>query len=86
VAKLQDLKFYPRDEVENQRLVLYVDRVIGEINPMFRSELEEAADFFQSSMAMGDREVFAEARNRLLITLSQLGFTYDENQDAAGHE
>ena len=36
IRRLQSLKFYPRDDVENQRLVLYSERIVGEISPFQR--------------------------------------------------
>ena len=78
IERLSKIKFYPRDRVENQRLALYCGRVVGEVPPVQREQLEEALDLFESSMSSGDRELFAHARAGLLMVLSQLGFGYEE--------
>ncbi|WP_339731046.1 molecular chaperone HscC [uncultured Gimesia sp.] len=79
VQKLQKLKFYPRDDVKNQHLVRYAERVIGEVSPFQREELEAAIDFFEQSMASGEREWFESARESLLFALSALNFDYRED-------
>lgn len=79
-AKMQAIKFYPRDEVHNQHLILYAERVIGEINMHQRGELEEALDSFEAALESGDREVYLHARQGLLIVLSGLGFPVEEDQ------
>jgi molecular chaperone HscC len=77
VARMQELKFYPRDDLQNRHLVLFAERVIGEVNPYQREELEQALDSFEASLESGDKDVFESARQGLLITLSQLGFPAD---------
>lgn len=81
VRKMQELKFYPRDDVHNQRLVLFCERIVGEVSPMQRDELEQALDMFEHAMASGERELFEHARQGLLITLSSLGFEFDESSE-----
>jgi len=81
VEKLQALKFYPRDDVVNRRLVLFCERVVGEISPLQRGNLEEAIDVFEQAMSSGEREFFESSRAGLLVFLSQLGFEYDESTD-----
>ena len=78
IERLSKIKFYPRDRVENQRLALYCERVVGEVPPAHREQLEEALDLFERSMSSGDRELFAHARAGLLMVLSQLGFGYED--------
>ncbi len=78
IAKMQDLKFYPRDDVANQRLVLFCERMVGEVSPFHRDQLESAIDFFEHAMSSGDVEAFDSAKGHLLITLSQLGIEYHE--------
>lgn len=73
IERMQDLKFYPRDQIENQRLVLFVERVIGEISPIHRTEVEQALDMFEQAMASGDRDLFESTRQGLLMMLSSLG-------------
>lgn len=81
VKKMQKLKFYPRDDIHNQRLVLFCERVVGEVSPMQRDDLENALDMFEHAMASGEREFFEHARQGLLMMLSSLGFEYDESAD-----
>ncbi|MDB4802493.1 molecular chaperone HscC [bacterium] len=73
VNRMQSLKFYPRDQVENQRLVLLVERVIGEVSPMHREDIEQALDMFEQAMASGDRDFFETTKQGLLMMLSSLG-------------
>ncbi len=81
VKKMQAVKFYPRDEIENQRLLRYCERLVGEISPMQREQLESAIDSWEQAMNSGDRDFFQNARHGLLITLSQLGFDYESQDD-----
>lgn len=80
VEKMQSIKFYPRDELENQRLLRFCERIIGEVNPMQRSNLESALDIWEHSMSSGDRDFFQNAKSGLLLVLSSLGFPYDDAQ------
>lgn len=82
IEQLNSIKFYPRDELENQRLVLFCERMVGEVSPFHREQLEMSIDMFESAMASGNREVFQSMRDRLLITLSNLGIEYNE-EDAS---
>jgi molecular chaperone HscC len=77
IVRMQKLKFYPRDDLENQHLLQFAERVVGEVNRHQRDELEEAIDQFEASMQSGDKEQFDYARQALLITLSSLGFSLD---------
>lgn len=78
IKQLDSIKFYPRDDLENQRLVLFCERMVGEVSPFHREELETSIDMFESAMASGNREVFQSMKDRLLITLSNLGIEYNE--------
>lgn len=80
VKKLQAIKFYPRDEERNKRLVLFCERAVGEVGRHQRETLEEALDVFEQAMSSGKRELFADARHGLLIVLSQLGIEYVEDE------
>jgi molecular chaperone HscC len=77
VSRLQQLKFYPRDDIENQRLVLFAERIVGEVTPYDREQLEEAIDMFENALASRDPESFDAARTELLSTIEQLGFDYE---------
>lgn len=81
VARMQHVKFYPRDDAENRRLVLFAERIVGEISPQQRSTVDEAIDAFEQAMSSGDRELFAVARDGLLMVLASMGFHYDEQGD-----
>ncbi|MBW3540603.1 MAG: Hsp70 family protein, partial [Planctomycetes bacterium] len=86
IKNLQKLKFYPRDDIRNRRLVLFCERMVGEVAPFLRNELEEAIDVFENAMASGDREYFKFAREGLLTTLSRLGLTWDEDLAETGDD
>lgn len=78
ISRMQALKFYPRDDLNNRRLVLFCERIVAEVSPWQRERLEEAIDQFEQAMSAGDRELFRSVRQGLLITLSELGFEYGE--------
>jgi len=78
VARIQALKFYPRDDLKNQHLLQFAERVIGEVGMHQRDELEEALDSFEMALESGDRERFEYARQGLLVVLSSLGFPHEE--------
>lgn len=84
VAKLQALKFYPRDDVVNHHLLAHAERVVGEVAISYRSDLEEAVDVFQRALFKSDRSMFAEIRKMLLIKLSAMGFPFDGVVDIDG--
>jgi molecular chaperone HscC len=86
VAKMQLLKFYPRDDIENQRLLRFCERVIGEIEPRSRPDLEAAVDAWERSMNSGDQEFFQNIRAGLLLLLQELGFKYDAHGRDEFHE
>ncbi len=81
VKRMQAVKFYPRDELENQRLLRYCERLVGEVSPMHREQLESAIDVLESAMSSGDREFFDRAREGLLIVLSHLGYSFDHEEE-----
>ena len=81
VTRMKELKFYPREDLSNQKLLLYCERVIGEISPQQRNSLEEAIALFEQAIHTSDRELFDHSREGLLLILSALGFGYDEPHD-----
>jgi len=83
IRNLSKLKFYPRDDERNQHLLLFCERVLGEINPHFRPQLEEAIDGFEQGLSAGDPQVFEHYRHGLLLMLSSLGIEYSEHNDSA---
>lgn len=76
VSNIQKLKFYPRDDKENQRLLLYAERIVGEIDKFRREVLESAIDRYEYGLSSGDKDIFLECRTSLLMTLSELGAPY----------
>ncbi len=77
IENLQRLKFYPREDVENRRLLLFAERVLGQISPYQRESLESAVDAYESALHDTEREWFDVARNALLQTLSALDHPFD---------
>src|SRR5690606_10381255 len=57
IQKLQSLKYYPREDLKNQRLLRFCERVVGEISPYHRDQLEAAIDSFEAAMAAGEKEL-----------------------------
>ncbi|MFN9370576.1 MAG: Hsp70 family protein [Planctomycetaceae bacterium] len=78
VERMRQVKFYPRDQLENQRLLQYCERLVGEVAPQDRATLEEALDVFEQGLSSGNREVFAASRSTLLQVLALLGFEAPE--------
>ncbi len=76
VERLQQLKFYPREDLEAQRLARFCERMLGELHPSQREHLEQTLDMYEDVMARGDRESFDAARTTLLMVLSSLGIEY----------
>jgi len=79
---LQRLKFYPRENVENQRLLLFAERVLGQVSPYERSSLEEALDGYERAFRDTDPVLFEAAQAQLLQTLSALKHPYDGGNSA----
>ncbi|TWT59584.1 Hsp70 family protein [Rubinisphaera italica] len=78
VKKLENIKFYPRDEAQHQRLLQFSERVLGEIAPDERQQFEEIIDSYEQAMSSGDREFFFEVRSFLIARLNEIGFPYEE--------
>jgi molecular chaperone HscC len=76
LKKMQGIKFYPRDDAENQNLLRFCERVIGEIEPRHRAELESVVDQWERSMSIREPEFFREAKDGLLAYLESIGFPY----------
>ena len=81
VEKLQQLKYYPREDLGNQKLLRYCERLVGEVSPFHREQLEAAIDSFEMAMGQGDRESVEYAQQGLLQTLSMLGFDVQDDND-----
>lgn len=74
VERMRQLKYYPREDQESQRLLRYAEQCVGEVSPYQRDQLEAAIDSFEASIASADREVVESNRETLLLILSSLGF------------
>ena len=83
VKKLQDLKFYPREQLDGQRLLRFCNRAIGEVSPLHREQLEMAIAGFEAAMQGTDREEYEHSHKSLLMTLSALGLDYRDSEDDA---
>lgn len=81
IKRMAELKFYPRDDLGNTRLLLYCERLIGEVSPQHRDTLEHAISMFENAMHTSDRESFDHSKHALLMTLSAMGFGYDDSND-----
>ena len=81
VEKLQKLKYYPREDLENQNLLRLSERVVGEVSPLQREQLESAIDSFENAMSEGDLEHVEYTKIGLLQVLSLLGY---ESESADG--
>lgn len=84
LQRIQKLKFYPRDDIRQKNLLLFAERVIGEISPYQRNELESALDQFEHALDGGDRDNFEHTKQGLLIVLSALGYPYEEDTSLGG--
>ncbi len=79
VRQIQKLKFYPRDELGNQRLLRFTEGVLKELDPQARCDLELGLDMFEAAMNSGDRSCFAEVKELLLAQLEQLAFPFSDD-------
>jgi len=77
VRKLQKVKFYPRDFLENRLLLSYGERLLGELPTELREELNQMLDIYENGMRSGDRKLFEQSRQQLLVWLGSRGFPYD---------
>ena len=77
LKKMQEIKFYPRDDSVNRKLLLFSERMVGEVSPYHRESLEMAIDQFEQGMSSGDRETFESTRQNLISILAELGISYD---------
>ncbi|MCA9234209.1 MAG: Hsp70 family protein [Planctomycetales bacterium] len=78
--RLQQLKYYPREDMANQRLLRLSERIVGEIASFHRQQLEEAIDSFEAAMNSSDQELVAGARATLEYILSALGYSVPQDK------
>ncbi|MFT4646862.1 MAG: molecular chaperone HscC [Glaciecola sp.] len=82
--KMAALKFYPRDDLENRRLLHFGETVIKELNSHQRGQLEHVLDSFETALDAGDKSRFKVIRQELLICLSGLGFPLPDASQGRG--
>lgn len=75
--RIRELKFYPREDLANQQLARYAERMLGELHPTQREQLDRAIDAFEAAMNRADRNEFTAARQQLMMCLSSLGLDPD---------
>lgn len=78
VRAMQELKFYPRDQLANRELLHFAERIVGEVATFQREALEDAVDYYEHSLHAGEPELFERARQELILVLTGLGFPYGE--------
>lgn len=71
------MKFYPREDLANQQLARFAERMLGELHPTQREQLDSALDGFEAALNRANREEFAAAKQHLLMCLSALGLDPD---------
>ena len=71
--RIDQLKFYPREDLAAQQLARYAERVLGELHPTQRDQLDHVLDAYEAAMNRADREEFAAAQEMLMMCLSALG-------------
>jgi molecular chaperone HscC len=81
VRKLQKIKFYPRDQLENQLLLRYCERLLGELPVDLREDLDSLLDLFEHGLRSGDRSIFEESKTQLGVWLSSHGFPYEDPKE-----
>ncbi|MEI8213739.1 MAG: Hsp70 family protein [Planctomycetota bacterium] len=81
VRKLQKIKFYPRDQLENQLLLRYCERLLGELPVDLREDLDSLLDLFEHGLRSGDPSMFAESKTHLEVWLSSHGFPYEDPKE-----
>jgi molecular chaperone HscC len=76
IRKLQSLKYYPREDLSKQRLLRFCERLVGEVSPFQRPQLEEAIDGFELALNSGEATHVEFAQQGLLEILSLLGHEF----------
>lgn len=86
IARMQALKSCPRDEVANRQLLLFAEKLVGEVNKEERKALEQALDQFEQALDERDQGQFQHTRQGLLLVLESLGFRYEEHHGNEIHD
>lgn len=77
-AKLQALKLYPREKLENQRLLAFATAALRELGPERRAQLEHALDEYERWYRENGGPAFDDARALLIAVLERVGVPYRE--------
>jgi molecular chaperone HscC len=78
LERLQTLKYYPREDMANQQLLRYAERMVGEVSPFDRPRVEEAVDMFEHALNSSDRHEVEAARDTLMQIFSSMGLPMEE--------
>ncbi len=78
IHRLQTLKFYPREDLQYQRLLRFCERILGELNREGRRVLDQAIDAYEEAIASSNRLECEQAGNALRATLRSLGIEYED--------
>ncbi|MEM8943770.1 MAG: molecular chaperone HscC [Planctomycetota bacterium] len=74
IERMQQLKYYPREDMAVQRLLRLGERLVSEVSPFHRDQLEGAVDSLEHAMNSGDKEMVEGAQQTLVQVLSMLGY------------
>ena len=78
LAKMQALKLYPREKLENQRLLAFATAALRELDAERRAELERTLDVYEHWLNQNDADTFRSVRSALIEVLESFGLTYRE--------
>jgi predicted DNA-binding transcriptional regulator YafY len=78
LAKMQALKLYPREKLENQRLLAFATAALRELDAERRAELERTLDVYEHWLNQNDADTFRSVRSALIEVLESFGISYRE--------
>jgi molecular chaperone HscC len=78
LERMQQLKYYPREDMVNQRLLRFAERMVGEVSPYMRDQVEAAVDYFEQALNGGDKQGVEQARAALLQVFASMGLPVEE--------
>jgi len=81
LKRMQALKYYPREDLENQRLLTFANAALKEIDRFHRAELESCIDQYEQGLHLNERELFDHVREQLVMKLSSLDIPYVQGED-----
>jgi molecular chaperone HscC len=71
LAAMAELKVHPREDAANHLTLRRAERIYQELPPTQRQILSEMLDGFESAMALGDKPLIEQYRERLTEFLDQ---------------